>query len=88
MGWLAIPFPIYCISKHSKKLHCLDSINKQINSREVSKYNSPLWISVSYRKEGHKTQRKAAPDKRIAKDIQNQVEIIREDDVPSGEKTI
>ena len=49
----------------------------------------PLWVSMAYRKGGHMTQKRSVvPDKGTAKDIQNQVEIIREDDVPSGEKTI
>ena len=35
-----------------------------MNSREVSKYNRPLWVSMSYRKGGHTTQKRSVvPDK-------------------------
>ncbi len=38
--------------------------HKQMNSREVSKYNRPLWVSMSYRKGGHTTQKRSVvPDK-------------------------
>ena len=37
--------------------------HKQMNSREVSKYDRPLWVSMSYRKGGHMTQKRSVvPD--------------------------
>ena len=32
--------------------------HKQMNSREVSKYNRPLWVSIAYIKGGHMTQKR------------------------------
>ena len=51
-----------------------------MNSREVSKYNRPLWVSMSYRKGGHMTQKR----KNVVSDmgtVQGKTETINFDEI-------